>query len=266
MTAIHSTPDRAPVRARYRQLEVRAVERLTPRMVRVVLGGDELADFVSSGTDQRVKLCLPRPGMPVPLGGSRGEVFAGPPERQPRQRTYTVRWFAPERRELAVDLVRHEHDAPGSRWIAEVAVGDRVVTVGPSPAYRPDPAADPLVLVGDETALPAITAILEEVPSTTPVRVLAEVADEAECAYAPRFDGVRWSWLCRDGLAPGESELLPEALRTIELGADPHVWIGAEAGVVRRARELCETELGLGRSRLHALAYWRRDGGQRVSG
>ncbi|WP_017972880.1 SIP domain-containing protein [Actinopolyspora halophila] len=78
----------------------------------------------------------------------------------------------------------HEHEAPGASWAANVRAGDRVVT-GPSPSYRPAPEADPLVLVGDESALPAITAILEEVPSTIPVGVFVEVADSAECGYVP---------------------------------------------------------------------------------
>ncbi|WP_433873565.1 siderophore-interacting protein [Saccharopolyspora sp. CA-218241] len=245
-------------RSRYRLLDVVRVERITPRTVRVTLGGEELADFESNGSDQRIKLCLPEPGRPVPLGRSRAEVFALPREQQPKQRTYTVRRFDPARRLLDVDLVVHDHDGPGAVWAREVAPGQQIVTVGPSPAYRPSPDADPLVLAGDETALPAMAAILEELPAGAPVRVFAEVADAAEEQPIDSAAEVTWTWLHRDGVAPGESALLAEAVESADLGPSPHLWLGAEADVVHRIREHCQHALGLDRRSLYALAYWRR--------
>ena len=246
-------------RSRYRLLDVRSTERITPRMQRVVLGGDELGDFVSSGSDQRIKLCLPRPGRPTPLGRSRDEVFALPREQQPKQRTYTVRWFDPERLELAIDFVLHEHVGPGSAWASEVRPGEQIVSVGPSPSYQPSPEADPLVLVGDETALPAIAAIVEELPERTPVRAFVEVADAGERQRVDTAADVTWTWLHRDGTPAASSNLLREAVRTADLGRFPFVWIGAEASVVHELRERCQRELGLDRRRLYALAYWRSD-------
>ncbi|MER6989716.1 siderophore-interacting protein [Saccharopolyspora hirsuta] len=246
-------------RSRYRLLEVRAAERVTPRMVRVTLGGEELADFVSNGSDQRIKLCLAQPGQPMPLGRTRAEVFALPREQQPRQRTYTVRRFDPQRQELAIDFVVHDHDGPGSTWAAQAAPGDQIVTVGPSPAYQPQPDADPLVLVGDETALPAMSAILEELPAEAKVRVFAEVADAAEEQSIDSAAQVEWNWLHRDGVPAEQSTLLVDAIRAADLGPNPHVWIGAEADVVHELREHCQRELGLDRRRLYALAYWRRN-------
>ncbi|GAA4837156.1 siderophore-interacting protein [Saccharopolyspora rosea] len=245
-------------RSRYRLLQVRAVERITPRMVRVTLGGEELADFTSNGSDQRIKLCLPQPGQPMPLGRTRAEVFALPREQQPLQRTYTLRWFDPRRQELAIDFVVHDHDGPGSTWAANAEVGGRIVTIGPSPAYQPQPDADPLVLVGDETALPAMSAILEELPTGTRVRVFAEVADAAEEQDVRTDADVTWTWLHRDGVPAGASALLVDAVRAADLGPNPHVWVGAEADAVHELREHCQRALGLERRRLYALAYWRR--------
>jgi NADPH-dependent ferric siderophore reductase len=227
-------------------------------MVRITLGGDELSDFVSSGTDQRIKLCLPRPGQPTPLGRSRAEVFALPRDQQPRQRTYTVRGFDPERLELAIDLVVHDHGGPGATWAARVRPGERIVTVGPSPAYRPSPDANPLVLAGDETALPAIAAILEELPTGASVRTFVEVADVTEQQHVDTAADVAWTWLHRNGAPAGQSRLLADAFRTADLTPHPHIWIGAEADVVHELREYCYTVLGLDRGRVYALAYWRR--------
>jgi NADPH-dependent ferric siderophore reductase len=227
-------------------------------MVRIILGGDELSDFISSGTDQRIKLCLPRPGQPTPLGHSRAEVFALPRDQQPRQRTYTVRGFDPERRELTIDLVVHDHGGPGATWAARVQPGERIVTVGPSPAYRPSPEANPLVLAGDETALPAIAAILEELPAGAPVRTFVEVADVDEQQRIDTAADVTWTWLHRNEVAAGDSRLLADAFRMADLTPHPHIWIGAEADVVHELREYCYATLGLDRGRVYALAYWRR--------
>ncbi|GAA2358855.1 siderophore-interacting protein [Saccharopolyspora halophila] len=245
-------------RSRYRLLEIRRTEWITPRMVRVVLGGEELADFVSNGSDQRIKLCLPQPGQPMPLGRTRAEVFALPREQQPRQRTYTVRWFDAERLELAIDFVVHDHEGPGGKWATETEPGDEIVTIGPSMAYDPQPDADPLVLVGDETALPAMSAILEELPAGARVEVFAEVADAAEQQRVTSAADVTWHWLHRDGTPAGESDLLPVAIREADLGPDPHLWIGAEAETVHALREHCQQQLGLDRRRLYALNYWRK--------
>ena len=245
-------------RSRYRLLDVRATERITPRMVRVILGGEELADFASSGSDQRIKLCLPRPGQPTPLGRDRAEVFALPREQQPKQRTYTVRWFSAQRQELAIDFVVHDHDGPGSAWAARVAPGEQIVAVGPSPSYEPSPQADPLVLAGDETALPAISAILEELPGTAKVRVFTEVAEAAERQEISTAAQVEWTWLYRDGVPAGESDLLVDAVRSADLGPQPYVWVGAEAEVAHALRDHFQQTVGLDRSRVYALAYWRR--------
>ncbi|QGK71956.1 siderophore-interacting protein [Allosaccharopolyspora coralli] len=226
-------------------------------MVRIVLTGPELADFVSSGSDQRIKLCLPKPGQPTPQGTTRDEVFALPPEQQPLHRTYTVRAFDLDALRLTVDFVVHAHGGPGTTWATTVRPGERVVTVGPTPAYRPSPDADPLVLAGDETALPAIGAILEELPARTPVRAFVEVADTDEKQSIATDAAVEWAWLPRDGLPAGRSTLLTEAIRWADLGERAHVWVGAEATVVREIREHCQRVLGLDRDRLYALAYWR---------
>lgn len=243
--------------SRYRQLEVETVEWITPRMVRIVLTGPELVDFVSSGTDQRIKLCLPKPGQPAPHGRTREEVFALPREQQPLHRTYTVRAFDGEALRLTVDFVVHAHGGPGTTWATNVRPGERIVTIGPTPAYQPSPDADPLVLAGDETALPAIGAILEELPARTPVRAFVEVADTDEEQVIATDAEVEWVWLHRDGVPAGRSTLLTEAIRWADLGEHPHVWVGAEATVVREIREHCQRVLDLDRSRLYALAYWR---------
>jgi NADPH-dependent ferric siderophore reductase len=247
------------VRSRYRLLDVHATERITPRMVRVTLGGEELSDFVSSGTDQRIKLCLPPPGQPTPIGRDRAEVFALPREQQPKQRTYTVRWFDPQRRLLAIDFVVHDHGGPGTTWAAAVRPGDQIVAVGPSPSYQPSPDADPLVLIGDETALPAIAAILEELPAATRVHAFVEVADDQERQHVETAADVTWTWLHRDGVPAGHSTLLPDAVRAADLGPHPHVWIGAEAATTDELRDYCYRTLGLDRRRVYALAYWRRN-------
>lgn len=163
-------------------------------------------------------------------------MFALPRQQQPKQRTYTVRHFDPDRLELTVDLVLHEHVAPGSSWAAAVRPGERIVTTGPSPSYQPDPAA-------------------EQLPAGARASAHVEIADEHEQQQINSTAEVTWHWIHRGGRA-SEGDLLVEHLRKSDLGPRPSLWIGAEATAVRALRD---EFAALGRDRLHALAYWRHD-------
>src|SRR5699024_9402439 len=102
--------------------------------------------------------------------------------------------------------------------------------------------------------LPAMAAILEEVPEGLAVQVFAEVADAEERQAVETAAQASWTWLERDGVAAGESTLLLDAVRAVDLGEHPHVWIAAEAEATRLLREHCMDTLGLPRDRVHALA------------
>lgn len=177
--------------------EVVRTERLTPHMQRVVLGGEGLAAFTAgTSTDHYVKLLFPAEGVeyPEPFDLERiREEF--PREQWPVTRTYTVRSWNPELRELALDFVIHGDEGLAGPWAARARPGDVVRFNGPGGGYAPDVEADWHLLAGDESALPAIAAALESLPADAVVRAFVEVAGPEE---EQKFDsGVEVVWLHR---------------------------------------------------------------------
>ena len=141
-------------------------ERLTPHMVRVVLGGEGLAGFTAGEvTDHYVKLLFPAEGVtyPEPFDMERiREEF--PREQWPVTRTYTVRAWDPAAREMTLDFVVHGDEGLAGPWAARRPAGRDRAVPGPRRRLRPGPGADWHLLAGDESALPAIAAALERLP------------------------------------------------------------------------------------------------------
>jgi NADPH-dependent ferric siderophore reductase len=238
-------------------LQVRRTERLSPHMIRVVAGGDDLATFPDTDyTDRYVKILFPRPGVAYPEPFDMDAVRAALPREQwPAVRTYTVRAFDAAARELTIDVVHHGDVGLAGPWVAAARPGDRLVLLGPSGAYAPDPTADWHLLVGDESALPAIGAALERVPAGVPVHALVEVdgpADEQPLTSPGRLD---LRWYHRD---PTRSERLVDALAALAFPAGRvHAFVHGEAGLVRVLRHRL-AERGVPRDDLSVSGYWRR--------
>ncbi|MEV4439283.1 siderophore-interacting protein [Streptomyces sp. NPDC049577] len=234
-------------------------ERLTPHMVRVVLGGEGLAEFgAGAHTDHYVKLLFPLDGVAYPepfdIAAIRRDM---PRELWPRTRTYTVRSFDRATRELTLDFVVHGDTGLAGPWAAAARPGDEILFLGPGGAYAPDPEADWHLLAGDETALPAIAASLERIADGAVVRAFVEVADEHEEQKLDLPAGVEVVWLHRDGRPVGEA--LVEAVRTLEFPpGDVHAFVHGEAGFVKDLRRHLRMERQVPRERLSISGYWRR--------
>jgi NADPH-dependent ferric siderophore reductase len=273
------------------------VRLLGPSFLRVTFTADDLGFFADNGADQRVKLLFPPPGADsaVLAGGEQwyATLRSLPDAERPAMRTYTVRAVRPADREVDVDFVLHGDGGPASAWAGRAAPGDRIVIVGPDGRwpgehggveFRP-PAGVPLLLAGDETAVPAICAILERLPADATGHVLLEVPDPADAGAAPAVPppGVRVTWLAR-GDAPHGAKLTPavaaaaDALlpspraRASDLD-DPddlwdvpprpasdaplYAWLAGEASVIRGLRRHLVTERGLDRRWVAFMGYWR---------
>lgn len=236
-------------------------EQLTPHLVRVVLGGEGLAAFQMNGyTDAYVKVAFPPPGAPYPVPFDPAEVRERLPREQwPAHRRYTVRAWDPQRRLLTLDFVVHGDDGVAGPWAARARPGDLLQLQGPSGAYRPDPAAAWHLMVGDESALPAIAASLEAVPAGVPVvvRLLCDGPDHELPLTTPGVLDLRW--LHRAGV-PADGDLLVAAVRALEFPPGPvHAFVHGEAGEVRAVRRHLLAERGVPRGALSASAYWRRN-------
>jgi NADPH-dependent ferric siderophore reductase len=241
---------------------VSTTEQLTPGMVRIVLGGGDLEGLVvPDATDAYLNAAF------RPEGATYDVVFdpqsvreTHPKEQQPARRRYTVRAWDPVAHLLTVDFVVHGDEGVAGPWAAAAQPGDVLVFTGPSGAYRPDPASDWHLMVGDESALPAIAASLESLESLSGERpaVVRLVCDgpEHEVDLASRNADVQW--LHRHG-GPDDADLLVDAVRGLEfLPGRPFGFVHGEADEIRAVRHHLLHDRGLRRADLSCSPYWRR--------
>lgn len=238
--------------------QVRRVERLTPHMTRVVLGGDGLAEFAAGEfTDHYVKLQFPVEGVSYPepwdMARIREEL---PAEQWPRMRTYTVRRFDAVARELAVDVVLHGDEGIAGPWAMRARPGDVVRFVGPGGGYAPSPDADWHLLAGDESAVPAIAASLERLGQDAVAHVFIEVGGPDDELKLDTPGTATVTWLHR-GTEP-VGTLLVDAVTAFEFPpGDVQAFVHGEAGLVKELRRLLLRERGIARERLSISGYWR---------
>jgi NADPH-dependent ferric siderophore reductase len=238
---------------------VESVEWPTPSLARVVLSGDGLAGFApGEHTDSYVNVAIPPAGAPYEAPFELEELKALPREQRPHRRRYTVRAWDPAQRRLTLELVVHGDAGVAGPWAAAARPGDALVFTGPAGAYRPDPAADWHLMVGDESALPAIAASLEAVPDAAPV-VVRLVCDGPDHEVA--LDGrgrLDVAWLHRTG-GPEDEDLLAGAVQTVTFPPGrAHAFVHGEAGETRAVRRHLLADRGLAREGLSCSPYWRR--------
>lgn len=307
--------------------------RLSQNFLRLTFTGEDLAELATTTLDQRIKLVLPPAcGTPVDPKVFDGPDWYGtwrglPDAERPTLRTYTVRAVRPETREIDVDVVLHgitpeaaaapdcplrtlhacvcaDAVGPAVRWCATARAGDGLVIIGPNARYegpqsglewRPPSGAHTYLIAGDETAVPAVSSILESLPAAVRAHVFLEVptADDVLPLAVP--PGVELHWLPRRGEATTAEHgtLLDLAVRADaariaarqtaarqqagehvedvdvdagmlwEVPPDPvapdgvYAWIAGEAGVVKELRRFLVRDLGLDRTAVAFMGYWR---------
>jgi NADPH-dependent ferric siderophore reductase len=234
---------------------------LTPHLTRITLGGPELAGFVGVGHDQCVRVFFPQPGQDEPVIPKEGDWYqayqAIPEDRRPVLRNYTVRRFDPAALELDVDFVLHGDGGPASAWALRAAPGDLLGVCHDVASPRPPADTERLLLVADETGLPALSVILEELPAGRSARVYIEVGgpeDEIELATGP---GVEITWLHRDGVPAGRSDVMVRTLRAAEPAVEGvYAWVAGEAGMAKEVRRYLVRDRGVAKRHVEFCGYW----------
>lgn len=292
---------------------VSSVARLSDHFVRVEFTGPDFAFFGTDGLDQRIKIVFPLPGVGVSDLGitdedslARGEWYdlwrALPDESRNPFRTYTVRAIDAATATLTVDFVVHDDGAddvgPATRWLRTVEPGSELVIVGPDARsihsalgidWRPGTATR-VVLSGDETAAPAICAVLESLSATVDVTAFIEIPTSADQLPLAVPDSFAVHWLARDGEPVGSrlvptleawiadnrdtiaaaSAPRPQELEDIDVDVetlwdspDPatlggfYAWLAGESAVIKTLRRMLVTGSGVDRKRVAFMGYWR---------
>ncbi|MEC3979708.1 siderophore-interacting protein [Amycolatopsis sp. H20-H5] len=259
-----------------RYLRVTGVRRLGPHLTRVTFGGADLAGFTWTEPCQQVKLYFPKPGqaapkLPPPDAGFLRwyQAFNAVPEpEQPWTRSYTLRGQSAGANTIDIDFVVHDgdgHSGPATRWARRAQPGDTLAMFGPSAMFaRPTPLvasiaeAGWVLLAGEETALPAIGALLESLPEGRRALAYLEVAGPSD---EQRFDSrgdVEVHWLHRGEVPAGHSDILLEAVRAAEFPAgQAFAWIAGESSSVRALRRYLIHNRGLDKKAIEFTGHWR---------
>jgi NADPH-dependent ferric siderophore reductase len=216
-----------------RELQVVRVEAVGPHFRRITFSGDSLADFVSASFDDHIKLIL------------------AAETAEPVMRDYTPRRFDNAARELDIEFALHG-DGPAAEWAAQAQIGQRVTIGGPRGSFIVPTGFDWHLLIGDETALPAVARRLEELPAGTRAIVRMAVADPADRRLLPSAAEVDLRWVDSDGavLAAIRELTLPDG--------EGYAWCAGEAGTMAELRRVLVDDKGHDRHAIRAAAYWKR--------
>lgn len=232
----------------FRLVEVRRSEVVTPHLTRVVVGGAELDGLDPGLPAASVRLLLPSVGADLVVPAWTGNEFLLPDGTRPILRTLTPRWFDADELELTVEVVVHE-GGPLSTWALAAEAGATAAVSGTGRGYEIDPGADAFLLAGDETAIPAISQLLEAIPVGTPVDVELEIRHaDAECDL-PAHPGATVRW---------HRTSIVDAVRGADIGPGTRVWAAGEAATMQRIRRQLFEERDVPRSAATVRGYWKR--------
>ncbi|MFH0518619.1 SIP domain-containing protein [Streptomyces sp. M41] len=251
-----------------RELTVLRAENITPGMRRLTLGGEQLRAFTRDGldlpglrtegfddhvkfffTDETGRLVLPRQNV---------SSLDWPADARPVSKDYTPVRFDPEAGEIDFDFVRHEGGV-ASGWAERVKPGESAWIAGPKMSHSHPEGADWLLVVGDETALPAIGRWLAEMPEGTRAKVFIEVGEDSHRQELRTRADADIVWLSRDGAPAGTGDLLERAVREMEWPSGTvFAWVAGEAVTLKGIRRHLVTERQVPREYLDITGYWRR--------
>lgn len=251
-----------------RRVTVRRIEEVTPRMRRIVVGGEGLGEtvvdghthraFAAPGFDDHIKLIFAADGdleSALPIQLPHGIEWTAAENRLARD--YTPRWVDAAAGEMALDFVLHG-DGPAATWAQSAAPGDDLCFVGPKSSLRLPEELDWIVLIADETGLPAVGRFLDERPTAAAAHVLLAVEEETARQELRLRAGDTVTWVTAPA---GDAPALEAAVRALVLPEDGegYVWAAAESRALLPVRRYLQRERGLAKDRINITGYWHAE-------
>ncbi len=211
-----------------RHLTVTHVEDLTPHFRRITFKDESLSDFVSASFDDHIKVFV-----------------------DDARRDYTPRSFDNAARELVIEFALHG-DGPAAEWAGRAVPGSTLDIGGPKGSMIVPLDYDWHLLVGDETAFPAVARRLEELPAGARAIVILQAADTADRRVFASAADVDLTWVETD-------EQLQAAVRALALPAgEGYAWCAGEAAAMAALRKELVDVKGHPGEAIRAAAYWKR--------
>lgn len=223
-----------------RELEVLAINDVTRNMRRITFGGRNLADFPADQAGGYVKFFLDFPDMNMTA-----------------VRTYTIRYQRDDKPEIDVDFVMHGDHGVASAWALHASVGDSLKVGGPGPKKMVDMDADWFFLVGDMTALPALSVNLEAMPASARGYAVIEILHESDRQEVAAPPGIEIQWVVAADNSAGRQAVLESVRSKPWLEGRPAVWAASEFDTMKALRQYFKKERQLPTSDAYISSYWK---------
>ncbi len=239
-----------------RRAEVVSVSNISPRLVSVLVTGDDLNAFADAAPTSHLKVFLPAEGQAEPLLPEfvpDGTVIAE--DARPVVRTYTPRRYDPATKTLEIQFLLHG-TGPAAAWAERVKPGDKLAVAGPGGRFSLAPVAEHWWLAADESAIPAVGTLLDVLPDTAAVEAHIEVDgpdDEIEFT-GPAKTTITWHHRRVKDAFGAE---LAEAARSATIPDGARIWVACESGAMRDIRRYFAADRGIPVAQLVTRGYWR---------
>ncbi|RBP53585.1 siderophore-interacting protein [Arenicella xantha] len=231
-----------------RMTQVAHIEDMGPHMRRIVLRGDDLEDFPADKESAHFKAIFPQPGQTKPKLG----IYAG---FKKWMRSYTVRAFNKQTKELMVDFAVNDHEGLGANWAKDAKQGDYLGVAGPGDTKYTNFHADWHLIMADLTALPAAAAILEKLPASAVGTAFLKVPTAKDKLPIDAPHGIEVRWLINDDM---NKNVLLEGLEDLAWkDGNPAIFVAGEAGQTKAIKKQIKSKPGYISTQTYFSGYWK---------
>lgn len=218
-----------------RELVVVKKAYVTPNMLRVTLGGSDVTTLPKEQESAYVKLIFPT-------------------ESGKLMRTYTIRHQRAE--EIDIDFMLHDKAGPASTWAQEAQEGDTILIGGPGPRKMINMPTNYYLLVGDMTALPAISVNLAELPDNAVGNAIIEIVSEQDKQTLLHPAGINVQWVINPTPGQDKKALLEKVQALTWHASETAVWVACEFDSMKMLRAYFK-EQGVLKEQFYISSYWK---------
>ncbi len=220
-----------------RELVVIRKQNITPNMLRITLGGENIQTIPEDQESGYVKLIFPKEG------------------QKPLFRTYTIRHQRAH--EIDIDFVLHDDAGPASSWAKQAKADDIILVGGPGPKKLIEESTDWHILVGDMTALPAISVNLEKLPTHAKGYAVIEVTSKEDIQPLKHPSGIKLKWVVNPHPGENSHALLDEVKSLAWLPGSVSAWVACEFSAMKTLRNFFKNDVKLEKDNFYISSYWK---------
>lgn len=232
-----------------RLAQVSDIQILSHHLKRFVLSGTDFEDFPQGQEGAHVKVLFPHPGEALPNLDIKSQNSAV-------KRSYTIREFNSETKELVLDFVVNRHNGPATNWASQAKLGDYIGIAGPGLRKLTNFEANSYLLVGDITAVNAVNGYTKFIPKQATLKALVTVPTRNDIIDMDTYENLQLVWRVED-----EDPLdIAQSVKVLaaDMNKDSQVFIGLEARALRSVKSMLLSELAFNRLHIHATGYWKK--------